>query len=53
MVLQVEYGHDKIRYPYKFNLVWLGEKDFGELVRIFLNTSSDDTLNPMRKLVSK
>jgi len=54
VVLELSSRHPKIKYPFKFNPVWLGNSSFDDLVRKFWTQCQVDiALNPMNRLVTK
>jgi hypothetical protein len=54
VVLQFEVANDKIKYPFKFNSIWLANQEFGELVRNHRDSLRRETnKSPMCLLVSK
>lgn len=54
MILQIESSWDRIKIPFKFNFVWLGENDFGNIVRGHWNYFREEEISsPMLLLVEK
>lgn len=54
VVLQIESGLDRIKYPFHFNLVWLAKKEFENLVRSHWNSlRGEESTSPISLLVNK
>jgi hypothetical protein len=54
VILHLEAVKDQVKYPFKFNLVWLDDPEFVALVRSNWNgLLGTEVLNPMDSLVKK
>ena len=54
VMLQLEFGSDNVRYPFKFNAVWLEDQDFVSFVRSsWEDLLGTEVLTPMESLVKK
>ena len=54
VILHVEAVKDQVKYPFKFNSVWLDDPEFVDLVRSSWNGLLETkVLNPMDSLVKK
>lgn len=54
IILQINLRLERINYPFKFNLVWLEEVEFVELVKNFWGSlRNNQTASPILTLISK
>jgi hypothetical protein len=54
VILQLDFGSDIVRYPFKFNVVWLEDPYFVSIVRNnWVDLLGTEVLKPMESLVKK